>query len=727
MKPIRSLAVASMALLLAASAAAQGTMTWTYGYDAEGNRTIAVDPNGFQSTFSYDTLQRRTSIVLPPPSTGVAAPRIGIGYDLANNVASVLDPRSLSTTFASDAFANVWTRRSPDSGQTTSTFDAAGNVTSQTDARGKTTTYTYDALNRLRTVSYASGVATTYEYDGGSSPYPGSIGKLTRMTDESGVTTFGYDSLGRLTSRVQSIDGASIAMLYAWGASGPSTNRVVSVTYPSGAVIGYGYDAAGRVASISASGMTVLSGVTYNGDNNITGWRWGNGVAVERTYDLFGRLTSYPIGNLTRTVTYDAAGRITGLTQSDNSNNQAFVYDGNDRLIQQTIPSLSYAYAYDATGNRTAYRVGSVTLINAVSPFSNQFTSVQRLVGTQVVAYAQAYDAAGALVADGGQMSVYSDRGRRATTTSGAITAYRYNGFDERIAKSGPAVPSGAAYYSYDPASRPVGEYDASLNVISETVYLGSTPVAALKQVGLRSGQTVQLSVNHVYADQIDTPRVVTTNSNGAILWRWDVAEAFGNTAPQENPPGQGTFAYNQRMPGQTYDAESGLVYNIHREYRPATGAYIQSDPIGLSGGPNLFAYAGANPVSYVDPKGLAYFAYRPLLGLNFMILNPLLGRVNWQVAHENLFFEDGGVPSNLGFFAERGVASDAFPFGYGPPSSAHYNDCVMREIVQLFMWGPESYTFFCSNCQKWGTEVKIAYELFKNTKAVQNKCGCVK
>jgi RHS repeat-associated protein len=72
------------------------------------------------------------------------------------------------------------------------------------------------------------------------------------------------------------------------------------------------------------------------------------------------------------------------------------------------------------------------------------------------------------------------------------------------------------------------------------------------------------------------------------------------------DPDGDGiAVEFNQRFPGQYYDQETGLNYNYFRDYDPAIGRYIQSDPIGLAGGMNTYAYVGGNPVGYVDPFGL--------------------------------------------------------------------------------------------------------------------------
>ncbi len=146
---------------------------------------------------------------------------------------------------------------------------------------------------------------------------------------------------------------------------------------------------------------------------------------------------------------------------------------------------------------------------------------------------------------------------------------------------------------------------------LEETVYLGDIPIAILKGQILENSQGMYAGVAHpiyyVHPDHLGTPRRVTQPSTNALAWRWD-SDPFGNGNPDSNPGhGPAVFGYSLRFPGQTAYADSyNAYYNLHRDYDPTTGRYLESDPIGLAGGINTYAYVGGNPVSRRDPRGLS-------------------------------------------------------------------------------------------------------------------------
>ena len=102
----------------------------------------------------------------------------------------------------------------------------------------------------------------------------------------------------------------------------------------------------------------------------------------------------------------------------------------------------------------------------------------------------------------------------------------------------------------------------------------------------------------YVHADRLGSPQAMTDDAQQEV-WRIDT-RPFGEVEALT-----WTVENNQRFPGQYEDAESGYSYNWFRDYEPALGRYLQSDPIGLMGGVNTFAYVEGNPVGAVDPAGL--------------------------------------------------------------------------------------------------------------------------
>ena len=257
-------------------------------------------------------------------------------------------------------------------------------------------------------------------------------------------------------------------------------------------------------------------------------------------------------------------------------------------------------YGYDPVGQPTTVS-GSLArsdLPQAVTTAS--YNAANQLLDWDGTAYQ--YDANGNLIDDGVSTYTWNARnqlldsfhtegqGKNKVTIGGS---YTYDPFGRRAAKT---VDGVVTSYQWS-GSRMVAERDAA----------GQRTHGYLYDVGSFSPLQVE-DANGVYqaiTDHLGTPQQLT-NDAGEVVWDASY-EPYGKALASNDPDGDGvSIEQNMRFPGQHLDQETGLHYNYFRYYDPETGRYITSDPIGLAGGLNTYAYVSGNPISFFDPFGLA-------------------------------------------------------------------------------------------------------------------------
>jgi len=254
--------------------------------------------------------------------------------------------------------------------------------------------------------------------------------------------------------------------------------------------------------------------------------------------------------------------------------------------------SREYRYGYDATGNRTSMVLNSATTNYGYSVGTHRLDAT-----TGTVAQSYDYDAAGNTVERGSDTLAYDARGRLVGYANSSSTSYLINAFGQRAQKD---VDSDVTQFVYDEAGTLLGEY-VSDDAGKEYVYLNGLLVGVIARLDNGGDR------HAIYSDHLGTPRAAEQIDIGYVAWQWPISgAAFGEDRPSDIVTLDRLLTMNLRFPGQYFDEESRLHYNYFRDYDPAIGRYVESDPVGLMGGLSTYSYVGGAPLSGVDIRGLA-------------------------------------------------------------------------------------------------------------------------
>jgi RHS repeat-associated protein len=487
---------------------------------------------------------------------------------------------------------------SPDTGTTAYLYDQAGNLVGKTDAKSQETTYSYDALNRLTVIlSVSEGSRVDFTYDQGTN----GIGRLTTVVDASGTTNLFYDLRGNVTKETKIIGGTSTDILYFYDNNG----NISQIVYPSGRAVNYAFGTTDkdRVESITENSVQLADDIEYEPSGGIKHIEYGNGLATDISRDQRYQITSlttqppsYPTDPrlIDLSYSYDRVGNILGI--SDNvtpSKNRVFTYDGLYRLDTAGGVWGSLDWGYDANGNRLSELDNSVDTTYQYLPGTDKIDTVGDAVYT--------YDQNGNITQVSGPTNVveyvYNSDNRLIEVRSGPVAGslsvvadYVYDYQGRRIKK---IVGSVETVYLYDLFGNLIYEKNHTTDDSSEYVYLGSERIARIDVSGTDE------DIYYYHNDHLGSPLRLTTDG-GAVVWSADYLP-FGQV---EIDPAS-SITNNFRFPGQYYDEETGLYYNLNRYYSKEIGRYITPDPVGLLGGINLFSYVYNNSIRFTDPHGL--------------------------------------------------------------------------------------------------------------------------
>jgi RHS repeat-associated protein len=584
----------------------------SFKFDADGNRTCAIDANasaalqpkntdGCSVSTQFDELNR--PLLVRDALNGTTATT----YDLLGHPLTQVDAEGRQYAWTYDGLGRPSTEIDFTGFVTKYALDQAGNAYQKTNRLTEITNTTFDVLNRPTNVSYlkdGSSEVMTYDPEGNLN-YVGNANIAYSMI---------YDNLNRLTSKRDSRDRS---LSFTWD----KASHIQTKTTYQDTTASYTYDGAGTLVAISNPDyLTVnyqydnagrpLSRVMSSGARTLFAYDNGGWLQTLNQFDAAGTqvvsqsYTRDHVGNITginvatgpapgaTTYTLDALYRLTVVNAPGTTSDEAFSYDHIGNRLTATRGGASIG----ATGSTTKYfiytpatQTGSIT--GYTPTYDNRLSAIHIGSITGTLDSSFIFDNEGRLTGQSGSAPrtiTWDAKGRLATLNHGTTETYLYDPMNFRIGRLGGVLGSLNYYLE--------GEHLESIEqngVLTEKYFRGSTIDELVAGYVTQNSLLVPYLFHH---DQVMSVSAETDPNGGtqASMAYW----AFGETQATT-----GTPVNRLQYTGRENDG-TGLYYYRARYYDPTIGRFISEDPKKFAAGINFFSYCNNSPIGCNDPSG---------------------------------------------------------------------------------------------------------------------------
>ena len=566
----------------------EGPVSSTSAYDESGNltRTVNVTYGLDGETLSYSGSTEPTSY----------------SYDGLRRLHTLSDGNGHATTYTYNTNGFLASVAYPNANATTGydtlsfpSYDAQGNLLESIDGRGIQTDYTYGGpASMLSSITYpaTTSLNSSYSYD--------SYGRVIGVTDGAAAAASGP---GIVPSYDDDDDTTSVQTTYLGPTAGTYLpTQTISYTFnPDGSAatmlspagtFSYGYDGDERPSSLT-NPFSETTGWSYLNNGWLSTQSLANGVTTTNTFNPLGQLLTLTSKNSASSVLtsfsiptaggYDGVGNL--LSRADTiaaatsySGSTSYEYDAKNQLTQEASTRGS-GYT-----NNFAYDGGTITGAGNPTSFkgaTNTYNSDNQLTNTGYT-----YDGEGNPTSYKGNSLTFDANDNLAGYGTALTNGYLSSGLRAWKQNS-----SGTRTYFLYAGSTPVCELDSSGDILATNTFGASGLVS--RHVG---------STSTFYTFDPQGGNAQRLDSSGSVLGS-SMFDAYGANVSTDGSTDP--FSGYGAQWGYYADQETGLSLCTNRFYDPGNGRWVNRDPIGYSGGTNVYSYCGNNPVSGIDPAGL--------------------------------------------------------------------------------------------------------------------------